>query len=245
MTTENDIPRSRFNTSAWNRARYSLWAPVYNLVTGGFGRQRRRALELLSLKPKERVLIVGAGTGLDLDFFPPDIGLTAIDVTPAMVKRLQRRAARLGLTVDAHVMDGHVLEFPDATFDAVVLHLIVAVIPDPVRCMREANRVLKPAGRAVVFDKFLPDQGRANWGLRLINPLIGFLASEVTRKLEPIIAGSGLKIVHSEPALLRGLFKIVLLQKDRTPSLGLASADPQSPDPRRAAYPPDASSPAR
>jgi ubiquinone/menaquinone biosynthesis C-methylase UbiE len=78
-------------------------------------------------------LIVGAGTGLDLEFLPPGVHVTAIDVTPAMLKQLERRAARTGGSVTARVMDARHLAFPDSSFGAVVMHLILAVMPEPER----------------------------------------------------------------------------------------------------------------
>jgi len=211
------IPRSRHNTNEWNRRRYRLWAPVYDLVTSGFNRPRQRAIELLQLRPGESILLAGAGTGLDLDFLPPHLQITAVDLTPAMIARLEKRAARLGLPVTARVMDAQRLDFPDGAFDAVLFHLILAVVPDPVLCLREAARVLKPGGRAVVLDKFLPQHRVAAWLLRLINPLMGFLASEVTRRLEDIVAMAGWEIVAEEPARLRGLFRLALLRPIHRP----------------------------
>ena len=205
-----------FNTNAWNRIRYTFWAPVYNLVARQLNRKRRRALEIVALQPGERVLIVGAGTGLDLDFIPPGPIITATDLTPAMISRLRRRAQRLGLPVDARVMDGHALEFPDASFDVVILHFIVAVIPDPVRCVREAARVLRPGGRAVILDKFVPDEGQPPLLLRLAGPVMRILASDVTRRLGPILAASpDLRVVQDESTGFRGFLRIVLLRKDR------------------------------
>ena len=81
----------------WNRIRYTLWAPFYDLVVG-FGSQRRRSIELLSLQPGDRVLIVGAGTGADLPFLPPGVVGLATDLTPAMLERARPRL-RLGLEV--------------------------------------------------------------------------------------------------------------------------------------------------
>ena len=203
----------RINTNVWNRVRYSLWAPFYDHIDRFFRRQRRRSFEILNLQPGERALIVGAGTGLDLDFIPAGVEVAAIDITPAMIERLRKRAARLGLPVDARVMDGQALEYPDASFDAVVLHLILAVIPDPVCCVRETARVLKRGGRAIIFDKFAPDSGRLPLLIRLLSPFANILATNVTRRLGPILEGSGLRIVHQEPAKMGGLFRIALLQK--------------------------------
>jgi hypothetical protein len=49
--------------------------------------------------------------------------------------------------------------------------------------------------------------------LRVINPLIGLLASEVTRQLEPIVQASGLAVESVEPALAGDLFKIAVLRQ--------------------------------
>ena len=117
----------------WNRIRYTAWAPGYDALAGavGFTEARRRSIGRLNLGPGDRVLLVGAGTGLDLEYLPAGVAITAVDVTPAMLKRLQARAARSGREVSAHVMDARKLQFADESFDAVVMHLIVAVMPDP------------------------------------------------------------------------------------------------------------------
>jgi len=202
------------NTNLWNRIRYSGLAPIYDLIARPTQRMRRRSLALLDLQPGERVLIAGAGTGLDLDGITPGPILTAIDLTPAMLEKLRRRAGRLGLAVDARVMDGHALEFADGSFDAVILHFIVAVIPDPVLCLNEAARVLRRGGRAVILDKFAPDQGPLPLRLRLLNPIASFFATNVNRRLGPLLAGSGLRVVHREAAAGRGFFQIALVARD-------------------------------
>jgi ubiquinone/menaquinone biosynthesis C-methylase UbiE len=202
-----------FDTNLWNRIRYTLAAPIYNGLAGWLKSRRRRSLALLDLQPGERVLLVGAGTGLDLDLIRPGPILTAIDLTPAMIKRLLRRARRRGLQVDARVMDAQALDFPDASFDVVILHFIVAVIPDPVRCAREAARVLRPGGRAAILDKFAPDGGKAPLLVRLVSPIIRILATEVTRQLGPILEGSGLRVVQEEGLGLHGMMKVVVVTK--------------------------------
>jgi ubiquinone/menaquinone biosynthesis C-methylase UbiE len=200
--------------SHWYRLCYALWSPFYDLMVQGFAGWRRRSLKLADIQPGERVLIVGAGTGLDLQFIDPGPRISAIDVTKAMLRRLRRRARRRGLTVDAQVMDGQAMDFADGSFDVVILHLILAVIPDPVRCARESARVLRPGGRIVIMDKFVADDRRPPLVLRLVNPLLKALGTNINRKLGPILEGTGLRNVRQEPASLGGFFKIVLLRKD-------------------------------
>jgi phosphatidylethanolamine/phosphatidyl-N-methylethanolamine N-methyltransferase len=61
------------------------------------------------------VLIVGAGTGLDLDFLPSNVNVTAINVTPTL-KHLERRADGTSQSVTASVMDARLLAFPNSSF---------------------------------------------------------------------------------------------------------------------------------
>lgn len=202
----------------WNRLRYTFWAPIYDSVAGaaGFHTARRKSIERLRLKTGDRVLLVGAGTGLDLDHIPPDIHLTAIDVTPAMLRRLEARTAQLKKPVSTRVMDARRLEFADASFDAIVMHLIVAVMPEPERGLQEAARVLRPGGRIAVFDKFLGDDERASIRRRLLNLIAKPLFSDMNRRLAPLLSGTGLVAEHDEPAAFGGMYRVMTLLKPTT-----------------------------
>jgi phosphatidylethanolamine/phosphatidyl-N-methylethanolamine N-methyltransferase len=205
----------------WNRLRYTVWAPFYDAAVGvlGFASARRHSIERLGLKDGDRVLVVGAGTGLDLDFLPPQVTITAIDVTPAMLRRLTRRAAQAGRRVSAHVMDARSLTFPDGSFDAVVMHLILAVMPQPDQGLREAARVLKFGGRIAIFDKFLRDEEQASNTRRLLNLVTRTLFSDINRRLAPLIHGTGLVVERNDPAALGGVFRSITLSKPFAPSM--------------------------
>jgi phosphatidylethanolamine/phosphatidyl-N-methylethanolamine N-methyltransferase len=197
----------------WNRLRYTVWAPAYDAVVGaaGLNTARRLSIDRLRLASANRVLVVGAGTGLDLDFLPPNVHVTVIDVTPAMLKHLDRRAAGTGRSVTAHIMDARQLAFPDSSFDAVVMHLILAVMPEPERGLREAVRVLKPGGRIAIFDKFLGDEERPSLKRRLLNAIAKPLFSDLNRRLGPLIAGTPLVIERDEPVAFGGTYRVVTL----------------------------------
>lgn len=203
------------NTNSWNRLRYTLYAPFYDAAIQALDESRQRAIGLLGLCTNERVLIVGAGTGEDLRYIPPEVEVVATDITPAMVEQIRAKAALLNRTITARVMDGQSLTFASGQFDAVVLNLIVAVIPDPVACMREAARVLKPGGRIVIFDKFLREEHSPSVMRRALDLVIGILATNINRKLEPILDSAALCIDHQEPAVKysRLGFTIALLRK--------------------------------
>ena len=212
---------------AWNRARYRAYAPLYDWFVGRFGfmeRGRRRALELAAIRPGERVLIVAAGTGLDLPWLPPQADVTAIDIAPAMLARFKARASALRRQVRAEVMDAARLDFPDASFDCVLLHLAIAVVPDPLATIREVARVLRPGGRVSVFDKFLPDGAEASAARRAAGALARLIATDLNRQLGPLLDAGGLVLREREPAGLGGLFIAALAEKPHFASLTVRSA---------------------
>jgi ubiquinone/menaquinone biosynthesis C-methylase UbiE len=186
-------------SNAWIRFRYSFWAPHYDRVTR-FPRERRRSIELLALKPGERLLIIGCGTGADLPFVPAEIEVLATDLTPAMIRQAEAHA-RPG--IEYRVMDGMALDLPDGGFDAAILHMVLEVIPDPARCLAEAARVLRPGGRLAVFDKFLPDQASVGPLRRAGLALLDFVFTSTNRRMGEILARSGapFAVERDEPSV--------------------------------------------
>lgn len=198
------------NELRWNSVRYTSYAPVYDALVRPLSNGRRRAIELVAPRSGQQVLIVGAGTGLDLPFLPHDALTTAVDLTPAMLHRAAARGEQRQRPVACCVMNGQELAFADATFDCMLLHLILAVVPDPYACIREAARVLKPGGRISIFDKFLPDDGTVSGQRRMLNWATRFLFSDINRQLGPLLASASLTVLHEEPALMHGAYRIVI-----------------------------------
>lgn len=201
------------NTNRWNRVRYTLYTPFYDVVARRLARGRRRALELLDVTKGERVLIVGCGTGLDLELLPRNAHVTAVDLTPSMVEKTRVRAASLGMAVDVRVMDAAALELDDASFDCVILHLVLAVVPDPHATAREAARVLRPGGRASIFDKFLPDGREPSAARRIFNAVTNVFATEINRRLGDLMEGTALQVEKDEPSVFGGAFRVILARR--------------------------------
>ncbi|GHE21839.1 class I SAM-dependent methyltransferase [Halomonas urumqiensis] len=200
-----------FNTTGWNRLRYNLYAPVYDAVAErAFRRARREALGQVNWQPGMRVLLVGAGTGLDLPWLPRDVEIHATDLAPAMVKRIAKRAESLGMDVQADTMDAERLEYPDDHFDVVVMHLILAVMPDPERGLMEAHRVLKPHAQLCVMDKFQADDEPAGLARRALNELTSAIATDITRQARPLLETAGFAIEVDRPVMMGSLFRALL-----------------------------------
>jgi ubiquinone/menaquinone biosynthesis C-methylase UbiE len=94
-----------------------------------------------------------------------------------------------------------------------VLHLIVAVLPHPDRCLAEAARVLKPGGRIFIFDKFLRPGERA-WVRRSLSLIVAKLATRLDVVFEDVLSNTpNLSVVSDEPVLAGGWFRLIELMK--------------------------------
>ncbi len=98
------------------------------------------------------VLEIGIGTGRNLPYYPQDVRLTGIELSPAMLAIARQRAAELGLVADLRVGDAQALPFPAERFDTVVFTLALCTIPDDRRAVAEAWRVLRPRGQLLLLE---------------------------------------------------------------------------------------------
>jgi phosphatidylethanolamine/phosphatidyl-N-methylethanolamine N-methyltransferase len=196
-----------------NRLRYNLYAPFYDAVGELFSAARREALNRLGLVPGEKLLVIGCGTGLDLDFIPPGVEITGLDVSAGMLARARRRAARISRTANLVEGDARSLPFADGSFDAITLHLILAVAPDPEIVALEAARVLRPGGRISVFDKFLTAGSRPGALRSILNTPARLFFSDLNRQVEPLLRPTGLQIVSDSPAGFGGRYRRLLAIK--------------------------------
>lgn len=190
---------------------YTVLAPFYDLIIARASKSvRQRSIQRLNSKPKQQILISGIGSGLDIPYLPNGPNYHGIDITRAMLKRARYYAADNLRLYQGDVMK---LPFPSQTFDYVVMHLILAVTPNPINALTEAERVLKPGGTILILDKFLTADRPAPLR-RLLSPIMGAIATRLDVVFEELIPHCpSLQIVDNQPALLGGWFRMITLKK--------------------------------
>jgi len=113
-------------------------------------------------------LEVAVGTGLNLAFYPSEVRLSGIDLSPAMLELARTRARSLEIAADLREADAHALPFPDGSFDTVVCTFSLCAIPDERSAIAEMKRVLRPSGLLLLADHIA---GSA-WPVRFIQRLL-------------------------------------------------------------------------
>ena len=108
--------------------------------------------EWVCSQAKGDVLEVAIGTGRNLEYYPPDVRLTGVEFSPAMLEVARQKAEDFGLQADRRIGDAQALEFPDDPFDTVVVTIALCSIPDDQRAISEMKRVLRAGGRLVMFE---------------------------------------------------------------------------------------------
>jgi ubiquinone/menaquinone biosynthesis C-methylase UbiE len=160
---------------AWEHVFSALYDPL--LWVGERAGMAKRRRELLA-RADGRVLELGAGTGLNLPYYPDEVeDLTLTEPAAPMLPKLERRLRKANLDGEVVVATAEELPFDDDSFDTVVSTLVLCTVDDPRRAIEETARVLRPGGKLLFLEHIRADTRRlARWQDRLHRPWHAFAA---------------------------------------------------------------------
>lgn len=195
------------------RFSYTLLSPIYDLfVAPATHKLRKDSLARLTAIEGNDVLLCGVGSGLDIPCLANDRNYIGMDLTPAMLKQAENRLQKCGVEMQLYQGDAMHLPHKAQSFDIVILHLILAVVPKPYKVLAEASRVLKPQGHILILDKFLRPDEKA-FLKRSLNMIMQHIATRTDVVFEDLIAKhTELIVKQDKPVLLNGWFREILLQ---------------------------------
>lgn len=153
------------------------------------------------------VLEIGAGSGLNLPFYGPQVRrLHALEPSEALLRMTSRKLP--GAHFPVELLRGSAEEIPlaDRSIDTVVTTWTLCSIPDVAKALREARRVLRPGGSLLFVEHgHAPDASVAAWQRRIEpfwKPLAG--GCHLTRRIDRLIREAGFEIFALENEYLKG-----------------------------------------
>lgn len=192
---------------------YDFWAWSYDATFGRLVHTRQcRAVEELRLRPGQRILDLGIGTGMTLQQYRDDVTIVGVDLSAGMLAKAAKKAKEHDLRhcqlVQADAMRP---PFAERSFDHVIMTHTVSVVSDPAALMAWARRLVKPGGRIVILNHFQSTLRPMAWLESAMNPLFVKLGWRSNLSLEECLTGTGLEVLYQYKLSLVDVWQIVVL----------------------------------
>ncbi len=222
--------KRRFNQRATEStiSTYARIAPVYDLleILPEWRYKTWRAEFWREIEEKlptgGRLLEVGVGTGKNMPFWPQDAEITAVDLTPGMLRKAEARAQDLQLEVDLKLGDAQALDFADNTFDLAAATFVFCSVPDPKLGLSELLRVVKPGGWIFLMEHVRAENSILGTLMDWVNPIVvRTMGPNINRDTVGNVREAGLELSQVEDLGLGGIFKMIVTRVGTTTKDGV------------------------
>jgi ubiquinone/menaquinone biosynthesis C-methylase UbiE len=149
-------------------------------------------------KSRGKVMLIAVGTGLDLQFLPENLDVTAVDFSTEMLKEATPKATDYKGSVKLLRADAQELGIASNSFDTIVTSCTFCSVPDPVVGLRELRRVLKDDGRLLMFEHVRVSNPILGLGMDIMAPIIALCGATINRRTGDNIKKAGFTITREQ-----------------------------------------------
>jgi ubiquinone/menaquinone biosynthesis C-methylase UbiE len=155
------------------KKRYNRAAKFYDIL--------ENPMEMMALKKwridlmkelKGKVLEVGVGTGKNIEQYPLNVDITAIDFSEKMLEKAYEKAVKFNKKVKLVNMDAQNMDFPDNTFDVIFTTCVFCSVPDPIVGLKEMRRVCKANGKIIMIEHVRSEKKVLGAIMDMLNPIV-------------------------------------------------------------------------
>ena len=188
---------------------YNAFAPFYPVLDIFLNKHKRKLADKINSEPSGRLLEIGVGRGEILKHYT-DKELTGIDTSEGMLAFARKNAPK---GCPLHVMDAANLEFPDGSFEYVVLSYVLSVVPDASKVMDEVHRVLTPGGKVYILNH--ESKGKLQQQMnKVLSPLVSkVLKFTTTFELDPAINPDKFRVAERRRSGVVPNISMLILEK--------------------------------
>lgn len=191
---------------------YDAFAPVYPVLNLFLATPKRELLSRVNSEPPGRLLEIGVGRGENLQAYK-HAPVTGIDMSRGMLAFARKKAPE-GCRLE--VMDAQALDFPENSFDYVVISHVLSVVDNPGRVMSEVYRVTVPGGKVFILNHECPENGGKGVDL-LRRPVAKLLRFKTAFEVEPAVDPARFDLeAKGKYGLLPRISLYVLRKKEET-----------------------------
>lgn len=198
------------------RKRYNRVAKFYDIL--------EKPMEAMALKEwrlevmnelQGKVLEVGVGTGKNIEYYPDNLDITAIDFSENMLQRAEEKAIKLKKRVSLVHMDAQQMNFQDDTFDTVFTTCVFCSVPDPILGLKEIRRVCKPNGKIIMIEHVRSERQVIGLIMDIFNPIVvSSYGANINRRTVENIKKSGFSKVEVSN-LFSDIVKKIVIYNDK------------------------------
>ena len=157
------------------QAKYDITAWFYDMLDYPWELQYRHWRPILLKEVRGEVLEAGVGTGRNLKYYHPNVKLTAIDLSEAMLKKAKKRARSAVCELTFYQQDATVMEsIPSNHFDWLFSTFLCCVMPNELQpiAIKQFERVLKPGGRFCLLEMKYPSNPKLRSLFEFFSPVV-------------------------------------------------------------------------
>lgn len=197
--------------------RYNATSVIYNImewpIEQWWYKQWRE--QLWERVDGPEVLEIGVGTGKNIPYYPENVQVTGIDLSPGMLNHAQKLLSEKKTeNATLREMDAQKMGFPDNRFDEVVATFAFCSVPDPVLGLKEALRVAKPGGKLYLLEHMLSRKAFISPIMKAFDPVIHYVMGvHIARETVQNVEAAGWEIQQVQDLAASGIFRMIEAKK--------------------------------
>jgi phosphatidylethanolamine/phosphatidyl-N-methylethanolamine N-methyltransferase len=204
---------------------YDVHSVFYDATFGRLVKRRiARAISHMNIQDTDRVLDLGIGTGVSLNYYPQRGRILGVDLSAGMLRECRKKIRERKLD-HTFVFQANALQLPfaDDTFDHVFISHVISVVSDPYRLVQEAQRVCRPGARIVIVNHFQSTNRFIALVEKWLCPLCTKLGWRSDLALQDLIRRTGVEIDYRFKLESIDLWETVVISNNKSALLTCSS----------------------